>query len=77
MWGTYEKNHAEGVTGLVMDVHTGAIVAMASFPSFDSNAYAATDPSLFTNPAVSRQYEPGSVMKAFTIAAALDAGRST
>jgi cell division protein FtsI/penicillin-binding protein 2 len=74
IWDTYEKNYAEGATGLVMDVHTGAILAMASFPSFDSNAYASTDPSLFTNPAVSRQYEPGSVMKAFTIAAALDAG---
>jgi stage V sporulation protein D (sporulation-specific penicillin-binding protein) len=74
MWATFEKNQAQGVTGLVMDVHTGAIVAMASFPSFDGNTYAGTDPSLFTNPAVSRQYEPGSVMKAFTIAAALDAG---
>jgi cell division protein FtsI/penicillin-binding protein 2 len=74
MWSTYEKNHAQGVTGLMMDVHTGAIMAMASFPSFDGNSYARTDPSLFTDPAVSRQYEPGSVMKAFTISAALDAG---
>ena len=32
---------------------------------------------LFTNPAVARQYEPGSVMKAFTVAAALDAGAIT
>jgi cell division protein FtsI/penicillin-binding protein 2 len=74
MWGTYVENQAQGVTGLVMEVHTGAIVAMASFPSFDSNVYAASDPSLFSNPAVSRQYEPGSVMKAFTVSAALDAG---
>jgi len=74
MWSTYEVNHAQGVTGLVMDVHSGAIVAMASFPSFDANAYASSDQALFTDPAVSRQYEPGSVMKAFTIAAALDAG---
>ena len=74
MWGTYQKNHAQGVTGLVMDVHTGAIMAMASFPSFDANTYGSTDPALFSDPAVSRQYEPGSVMKAFTIAAALDAG---
>ena len=73
MWSTYQKNHAQGVTGLVMDVHTGAIMAMASFPSFDANTYGSTDPALFTDPAVSRQYEPGSVMKAFTIAAALDA----
>lgn len=77
MWGTYQKNQAQGVTGLVMDARTGAILAMASFPSFDANSYASTDPKLFTNPAVSRQYEPGSVMKAFTIAAALDAGAIT
>ena len=74
MWTTYQKNQAQGVTGLVMDVHTGAIMAMASFPSFDANSYGSTDPALFTDPAVSRQYEPGSVMKAFTVAAALDAG---
>jgi cell division protein FtsI/penicillin-binding protein 2 len=73
MWETYQKNHAKGAVGLVMDVHTGAILALATFPSYDANAYAATDASLYTNPAVSRQYEPGSVMKAFTIAAALDA----
>ena len=36
MWETFEKNQAQGVTGLVMDVHTGAILAMASFPSFDA-----------------------------------------
>ena len=74
MWEAFEKNQAQGVTGLVMDVHSGAILAMASFPSFDANTYGSTDPVLFTDPAVSRQYEPGSVMKAFTVAAALDAG---
>jgi cell division protein FtsI/penicillin-binding protein 2 len=74
MWDTYQKNHAEGVTGLVMDVRTGAIKAMASFPTFNGNLYASTQPALFSDPAVSRQYEPGSVMKAFTISAALDAG---
>jgi cell division protein FtsI/penicillin-binding protein 2 len=74
MWSTYALNHAQGATGLVMDVHTGAIMAMASFPTFDANTYAGADPALFTDPAVSRQYEPGSVMKAFTVAAALDAG---
>lgn len=77
MWNTYEMNRALGVTGLVMDAHTGAILAMATYPSFDANAYSGTDPGLFTNPAVSHQYEPGSVMKAFTIAAALEAGAIT
>jgi cell division protein FtsI/penicillin-binding protein 2 len=74
MWSTYQMNQAQGVTGMVMDVHTGAIRAMASFPSFDANAYRSTDTALFSDPAVTRQYEPGSVMKAFTVAAALDAG---
>jgi cell division protein FtsI/penicillin-binding protein 2 len=77
MWDTYRRNYAKGVTGVVMDVNTGAVLALATFPSYDANGYAKLDPALFTNPAVSRQYEPGSVMKAFTIAAALDAGAIT
>jgi stage V sporulation protein D (sporulation-specific penicillin-binding protein) len=77
MWRDYERNAAKGVTGVVMDVHTGAILALATFPSFDANSYGVSDASLFSNPAVASQYEPGSVMKAFTIAAALDAGAIT
>jgi cell division protein FtsI/penicillin-binding protein 2 len=77
MWGTYRRNAAEGVTGVVMDVNSGAVLALATFPSYDANQYGTLDPEVFTNPAVSRQYEPGSVMKAFTVAAALDAGAIT
>jgi stage V sporulation protein D (sporulation-specific penicillin-binding protein) len=77
MWKTFKSNAARGVTGIVMDVHTGAIMAMATFPTFDANQYAAIDPELFKSPAIARQYEPGSVMKAFTIAAALDADAIT
>ena len=77
MWGTYRRNAAQGVTGVVMDVKTGAVLALATFPSYDANNYGTLDPDVFTNPAVSRQYEPGSVMKAFTVAAALDAGAIT
>jgi cell division protein FtsI (penicillin-binding protein 3) len=60
-----------------MDAETGAVLAMASYPSYDANDFATTDGELFSNPAVARQYEPGSVMKAFTVAAALDAGAVT
>lgn len=77
MWETFQRNAAKGVTGIVMDVQTGAILAMATFPTFDANQYAAVDPSLFASPAIASQYEPGSVMKAFTIAAALDANAIT
>ena len=74
---TYVANSAAGATGVIMDAETGAVLAMASFPSYDANQFATTSDGLFANPAVARQYEPGSVMKAFTIAAALDAGAIT
>lgn len=77
MLDTFTRNRAVGVTGLVMDVETGAILALASYPTFDANQYPVTDPALFSSPAVSRQYEPGSVLKAMTVAAALDAGAIT
>ena len=77
IWTTYRMNQAAGATGLIMDVETGAILAMASYPSYDANDFATTDGDLFSNPAVARQYEPGSVMKAFTVAAAIDAGAIT
>ncbi len=70
IWTTYRMNGAAGATGLIMNVETGAILAMASYPSYDANDFATTDGDLFSNPAVARQYEPGSVMKAFTVAAA-------
>ncbi|HET9416474.1 MAG TPA: penicillin-binding protein 2 [Candidatus Limnocylindria bacterium] len=77
IWDAYRTNNAKGATGLIMDAETGAILGMASYPSYDANRFATTDGERFMNPAVSRQYEPGSVMKAFTIAAALDAGAIT
>lgn len=77
MWATLKANSAVGVTGLIMNAETGAILAMASYPSYDANQFATTDGERFSNPAVAHQYEPGSVMKAFTVAAALDAGAIT
>ncbi len=77
MHETFIANSAAGATGLIMNAETGEILGMASYPSYDANQFATTDGQLFSNPAVSRQYEPGSVMKAFTIAAALDAGAIT
>jgi cell division protein FtsI/penicillin-binding protein 2 len=77
IWETYRTNRAAGATGMIMDAETGAILGMASYPSYDANEFATTDGELFSNPAVARQYEPGSVMKALTVAAALDAGAIT
>lgn len=66
---------AESGCIIVMDPRTGAILAMAVVPSFDPNAYAAVQSdAAYVNRAVSEQYEPGSVFKVVTMAAALDAG---
>lgn len=59
---------------IVMDPKTGAILAMASAPCYSPGEFYETDPSLLLNPAVSKQHEPGSVMKLITMAAALDSG---
>jgi len=61
-------------TIIVMDPRSGGILAMASRPSSDLNQYGVKPLALFLNPAVSGQYEPGSVFKIVTMAAGLDAG---
>lgn len=65
-------------TILVMNPRNGDILAMANYPTFDPNAYGETlNPAVWNNPAISQQYEPGSVMKVLTVAAALDNGTIT
>jgi cell division protein FtsI/penicillin-binding protein 2 len=65
---------AESGTVVVLDPKTGAVLALASWPTYDPNHFAKTDQKLFPNPAVSEQYEPGSVFKVITMAAGLDSG---
>ncbi|NDJ52486.1 MAG: penicillin-binding protein 2 [Chloroflexi bacterium] len=61
-------------TILVMDPKTGEILAMANEPAFNPNRFYAQDESLFGNPAISNQYEPGSTFKILTMAIALENG---
>jgi len=68
------RYQAESGTVVVIDPKTGAVLAMASWPTYDPNRFAETDQMLFPNPAVSEQYEPGSVFKVVTMAAGLDSG---
>jgi len=73
-----EKLHIEGGTIIVMDPNSGKVMALANFPDFDPNNYSqAEDFSVFQNSAVQRFYEPGSVFKSITMAAALDAQKVT
>jgi cell division protein FtsI/penicillin-binding protein 2 len=69
-----ERFEAESGTVVVLDAKTGGILAMASWPTYDPNHFVQADQKLFPDPAVSEQYEPGSVFKVITMAAGLDAG---
>jgi cell division protein FtsI/penicillin-binding protein 2 len=54
----------------------GAVRAMANYPTYDPNNYGSvTDYSVFINQVVTSQFEPGSGIKAFTMAAGLDQGK--
>jgi cell division protein FtsI (penicillin-binding protein 3) len=76
---------AKGGAGLIMDVNTGEILAMASLPDFDPNRPVAPDPehpkTLLADRMFNRitlgDYELGSIFKIFTVAMALDAGTSS
>ena len=72
---------ADGATtqgsAVVLDVHTGEVVAMATCPGYDRAQAGSTDPELLGLPAVSDVFEPGSVMKAVTLSAAIEEGYAT
>ena len=72
-----KEHEAEGATIIVMDPKTGAILGMASRPSFavdDPDLFAPGKESLYAFPAVSNVYEPGSVFKVVTMSAGIDSG---
>ncbi len=66
------KNKAKAGSVIVMDPKTGEILAMATYPGFDPNRFSVTDPSYMRNRAVTDVYEPGSVNKVVTAAAAIE-----
>ena len=68
------KTHdAVAATAIVMDVTTGDILAMANRPTFDPNRPGSASARRARNRAVTDTYEIGSIMKAFSVAAALEA----
>ncbi len=80
LFGGMKLMNAKGATAVLMNVHTGEVIAMVSLPDFDPNDRprppTSGDPSdspLF-NRAVQGVYELGSVFKIFTVALAMDLG---
>ncbi len=65
---------AEAGTAVIMDPHTGEILAMASWPTFNPNEYSTASDSERRNRAVQDLYEPGSTFKLVTASAAIEEG---
>lgn len=66
---------ADSGYAVVQDPNTGAILALANWPSFDANAFnKVTNYELFKDPVVNDVREPGSTMKILTYSSAIDAG---
>jgi len=66
-----EEQGARGGTVIVMDPRTAEVLAMASNPSFDPNAFGDAPSATYRNRAVTDAYEPGSTNKVITAAAAI------
>ncbi len=74
----YLQRNAKAASAVVLDVASGELLAVANQPSYNPhNKSSITDLSVARNRAFTDIYEPGSTMKPFTIAAALESGRFT
>jgi cell division protein FtsI/penicillin-binding protein 2 len=70
-----EEIEAKSSSVILMDINSGEIYAMATYPGYDPNnfsSYWEKDPTFFWNRAIFADYEPGSIMKLFTVASALE-----
>lgn len=72
-----EAHEARGGTVVMLDVDSGEILAMANQPALNPNDRDQRDPARVRNRAITDLYEPGSTVKPFTAAAALESGEFT
>lgn len=70
-----KRNLASSGSVVVLDIKTGEVLAMANQPSFNPNNRVGTKVDALRNRAVTDVFEPGSTMKAFSVASALESGR--
>lgn len=70
-----EHFNAKAGAVVVLDAQSGEILAMSSLPDYDANYYSTFSQEFLRNYAVSTTFEPGSVMKPFVVAKALDDGK--
>jgi len=74
---TVQKNNALAGSVVILDITTGEILAMANYPSYNPNNRSDRNPATMRNRAVVDLYEPGSVMKTFSVASVLESGLFT
>ena len=73
-----KKAGATNGSAIVMDPNSGKVLAMANLPTYNPGEFTkVTDANAFNNGVVSEPYEPGSVMKTFTLATGIDTGTVT
>ncbi len=73
--GAVQRHKAKGGSAVVMDVRTGEVLAMVNQPSFNPNNRSNLTAAKLRNRAVTDLFEPGSTVKPFTIATALESGK--
>ncbi|TRZ96398.1 penicillin-binding protein [bacterium] len=73
----FKAYHAKAASIVVMDPHTGSILALANRPTFDPNDYTTVTKDRVRNRAICDLFEPGSVFKIVTASAALEENRVT
>src|SRR3546814_3381464 len=72
--GALLESGADSASAVVLDVHTGEVLAMANLPSFNPNAVEFGQRASHRNRAATDLIEQGSMLKPLTVAAALEAG---
>jgi cell division protein FtsI (penicillin-binding protein 3) len=72
--GALEKTRAKAGAAIVFDVKTGEVLALANLPSFDPNLRGRLAGDAIRNRVLTDTFEPGSTLKPFSVAAALEAG---
>ncbi len=75
--GAVQQFKAKGGSAVVLDVRTGEVLAMVNQPAYNPNNRGNLDTGALRNRAVTDLFEPGSTMKPFTVAAAMEMGMVT
>ena len=70
-----DYHRAKSASAMVIDTRTGEILALSNYPSYDPNMRKNMDRDLIRNRAVTDIFEPGSTLKPFTVALALEKGK--